>query len=213
MENPNVKFTWKSVFRFSIQIVGALARLHNWKPPIVHRDIKSKNLLVDHRNNVKIADLGLARFTTFDNRDTLFKARGSLAYMAPEVWHSSSSGQGLGFTPASDVYSFSIVLWEMVYRCVNGKWRVPYPNKHPFEIITKVAKENLRPEVNEWMPPLLVELLTKCWEPEFSKRPTCEELGKLLETIHQSYKVNKSEWNRIYINSRILSPTVSKKIM
>eukprot|EP01119_Soliformovum_irregulare_P020351 TRINITY_DN6570_c0_g1_i2.p1 TRINITY_DN6570_c0_g1~~TRINITY_DN6570_c0_g1_i2.p1 ORF type:complete len:1355 (+),score=350.46 TRINITY_DN6570_c0_g1_i2:292-4065(+) len=115
MEDPKFDFTWDTVFSFSIQIVEALGRLHSWKPVVVHRDIKSKNLLVDQKCNVKIADLGLARFTTFDNQDTLFKAKGSFAYMAPEVWNDSKTSSGsrakLGFTPKSDVYSFSVVLW------------------------------------------------------------------------------------------------------
>ena len=69
---------------------------------------------MDDRNTIKLSDLGLARFTTFDNQDTLFRAKGSLAYMAPEVWSSnadSPTDKGVGFTTKSDVYSFAIVLY------------------------------------------------------------------------------------------------------
>lgn len=70
--------------------------------------------IVDANGNIKIADLGLARFTTLNNHDTLFRARGSLAYMAPEVWEGATK-ESDGFTTKSDIYSCSIVLWVMYH--------------------------------------------------------------------------------------------------
>lgn len=50
MEKPNYKWNWKKVIKFSTQIIEALNSLHNWKPVVVHRDIKSHNLLSEHKN-------------------------------------------------------------------------------------------------------------------------------------------------------------------
>jgi serine/threonine protein kinase len=72
-----------------------------WKPAIVHRDLKSPNLLVDDSFNVKVADFGLARFQTPDNNRTLTQLRGTYAYLAPECY------AGEAFTTKSDVYRFA----------------------------------------------------------------------------------------------------------
>eukprot|EP01117_Protostelium_nocturnum_P007334 TRINITY_DN2624_c0_g1_i1.p1 TRINITY_DN2624_c0_g1~~TRINITY_DN2624_c0_g1_i1.p1 ORF type:complete len:1555 (-),score=571.21 TRINITY_DN2624_c0_g1_i1:63-4487(-) len=194
MEDPKYKFTWKRVLRFATQAAASLNSLHNWKPTIVHRDIKSHNMLVDANSILKIADLGLSRFTTFDNQDTLFRARGSLAYMAPEVWTSSSSKVGLGFTTKSDVYSYAIVLWEMMWRCYHGKWRIPYPNLFPFAIVTQVSKMNKRPDLDPGMPKPLIKLVQLCWDADPTKRPDCGQIVALLEEITAEFEENPSEW-------------------
>src|SRR5258708_5322744 len=86
----------------------------------------------------------------------------------------------------------------MIHRCFFGKWRVPYPNRHPFEIITKVAKENVRPEIDPLMPPPFVDILTKCWHPDPQTRPNCEEILQLLQVAHKDYKLHKDIWNSFY---------------
>ncbi|PRP74807.1 hypothetical protein PROFUN_06668 [Planoprotostelium fungivorum] len=194
MDDPKYKFTWKRVLRFATQAATSLNSLHNWKPTIVHRDIKSHNMLVDANSVLKIADLGLSRFTTFDNQDTLFRARGSLAYMAPEVWTSSTSRSGLGFTPKSDVYSYSIVLWEMMWRCYYGKWRLPFPNLFPFAIVTQVSKMNKRPDIDPNMPAPLLKLLQACWNADPEQRPTCGQIVSALECIIADYEQDDSGW-------------------
>lgn len=80
MCDPNYKISWKRVFRFCKQMTQGLQHLHNWTPCVVHRDIKSANMLVNNENIVKICDLGLARFVD-TNQITMFQARGSMAYM------------------------------------------------------------------------------------------------------------------------------------
>lgn len=58
MKRPDVVWDWDRFFRCSIQTVLGVASLHNWKPPILHRDVKSLNFLVDRFWNIKVADLG-----------------------------------------------------------------------------------------------------------------------------------------------------------
>jgi serine/threonine protein kinase len=96
MKREDYRITWKRVIKFAQQIVKGLNCLHRWIPCIVHRDVKSKNLLVDDRNSIKLSDLGLARFTTFDNQDTLFRAKGSLAYMVTYSIHYLLTFAGTG---------------------------------------------------------------------------------------------------------------------
>jgi len=93
--------TWPLVFHLADGAVRGILTLHSWKPVIVHRDLKSLNLLVsavhkkrinlitkqvDESWNVKVCDFGLSRFTDSENMSTLGKLRGTFAYCAPEVY-------------------------------------------------------------------------------------------------------------------------------
>jgi len=71
-----------------VEIVRAVNTLHNWKPQIVHRDLKSQNILVADNGSLKLCDLGLARSVapTTDNMATLGKVRGTYQYTAPELY-------------------------------------------------------------------------------------------------------------------------------
>ena len=78
--------------------------LHKRNPPIVHRDLKSPNLLVDKKYTVKVCDFGLSRLkaNTFLSSKS---AAGTPEWMAPEVLRDEPSNE------KSDVYSFGVILW------------------------------------------------------------------------------------------------------
>jgi serine/threonine protein kinase len=123
--------------------------------------------------------------------------------MAPEVWENASSKSGQGFTTKSDIYSMAIVLWEMMWRCSTGSWRLPFPDLHPYVIINEVVENGKRPETNSSMPPLLVSLLQSCWDPSPDKRPACSKVLEELKLIEAEYKENKEEWAR---NNSVQNP-------
>ena len=93
---------WKRMLKLSIDMCKAVNTLHSWNPPIVHRDLKSLNLLVDEYWTVKVTDFGLSRFTQGNqsNITTLGKLRGTYAYSAPELYF------GETYTTKADVYRF-----------------------------------------------------------------------------------------------------------
>jgi len=93
---------------FGMQICSGLAAAHSQKPPIIHRDIKPQNIVVttaDSETILKLADFGLAK--NIDPKLRMVSAAGTLLYMPPEGFHNYQ-------TPASDVYSVGIVLYEML---------------------------------------------------------------------------------------------------
>ena len=80
LQRKDYDITWPTYFRLAKEIVIGVRDLHAMDPPIVHRDLKSLNLLVDKNFSVKVADFGLSRFTEGENTDTLQKLRGTYAY-------------------------------------------------------------------------------------------------------------------------------------
>jgi len=83
LQSDKYDIGWDKTFRFALETVKGIECLHTWDPPIVHRDLKSLNLLVNEKWEVKVCDFGLSRFNTGSNLETLVKMRGTFAYCAP----------------------------------------------------------------------------------------------------------------------------------
>ena len=89
--------------------------LHSFKPPILHRDLKSLNLLLDECFRIKLADFGWTRVMA----ESMTGKIGTYQWMAPEVINNEK------YTEKADVYSFGIILWEIAsreppYKNING---------------------------------------------------------------------------------------------
>ncbi|XP_039166244.1 proline-rich receptor-like protein kinase PERK1 isoform X2 [Eucalyptus grandis] len=100
---------WPTRLKIALGSAKGVAYLHaDCDPKIIHRDIKAANILMDFDFEVKIADFGLARFTSESNRHVSSRLMGTFGYIAPE--HSSD---GIP-TEKSDVFSFGVVLLELI---------------------------------------------------------------------------------------------------
>lgn len=185
--------TWPFVFDTAIDILSGLLCLHYSNPPIVHRDLKSLNLLVTKNQSVKIGDFGTSRFTSGTDLSTLSKVRGTCSYCSPEVYH------GNAFTPKSDIFAFSIILWEMVNRCITGKYRVPY-TMNDFSIIYQVGSKNLRPTIPPTCPQSISDFMKLCWDLNPDTRPDTKMALQQIQEINQIYIKNKMEWDNICID-------------
>lgn len=185
---------WDRVFAFATGAVRGINSLHNWNPPILHRDLKSLNLLITDNWAIKIADFGLSRFHTGD-LSTLSKVRGTYAYCAPEVYF------GQLYTIKSDIYSMGIVIWELVTRCIRGRYERPFAeHKHiqyDFQIIIQAAKENLRPTIPQICPEGLANIIKICLDPNPEIRPTGIQLLEILLECEKVYLDNKKKWDKI----------------
>jgi hypothetical protein len=93
------------------------------------------------------------------------------------------------------------VLWELVTRCVNGKYIRPYQEHKElifdFQVIIKVAKTGIRPAMHEKCPQSFKELIEQTWTQTPDPRPTCQELLQKLEKIETEYLSKQSEWNAL----------------
>jgi len=113
---------WDLVLEFSSNMAGGIKDLHGHSPPIIHRDLKSLNILVTHDLICKVCDFGLSRLFTNDNK-TFTKICGTPAYVAPEIFLSSENAKA---TSKSDVYSMGIIIWELLNTVMMKKYTAPF---------------------------------------------------------------------------------------
>jgi len=193
LRSPEFVMTWDRFFSFAIETTAGLAVLHKAKPSILHRDMKTLNLLVDKDYHTKLCDFGLSRFNTGSNLATLSKCRGTYAYIAPEVYNCET------FTTKSDVYSVAIILWELIYRIINGKYLRPFQEfKHiqfDFQVLIQACKMKLRPTLPPETPPPLEQLVKKCWHEDRDSRLESWELILALKQLQADYRANPQPWD------------------
>ncbi|GJP39541.1 hypothetical protein CLOM_g23903 [Closterium sp. NIES-68] len=163
------KLSVQRVVHIALDIAEGLEYLHS--RGIVHRDVKSDNMLLDkHHRVVKIADFGVSRVQSEDS--TMHHKTGTYGYMAPEVLKERP------YDHKADVYSFGILLWE-VYCCDNP---FPYTDLDPDEIASTV-NQGLRPDIPSCCPPQLADLMRRCWHREPGRRPDMSEVVRKLKAF------------------------------
>ncbi|KAL7604374.1 serine/threonine-protein kinase STY13 [Lactuca sativa] len=171
IKNRRKKLAFKVVVQMALDLARGLSYLHSQK--IVHRDVKTENMLLDKSRTVKIADFGVARVEA-SNPNDMTGETGTLGYMAPEVLN------GNPYNRKCDVYSFGICLWE-IYCC-----DMPYPDLSFSEVTSAVVRQNLRPDMPRCCPSSLANVMKKCWDANPDKRPEMDEVVTLLEAIDTS---------------------------
>ncbi|KAJ8754131.1 hypothetical protein K2173_002029 [Erythroxylum novogranatense] len=147
--------------------------LHKRNPPIVHRDLKSPNLLVDKKYTVKVCDFGLSRLkaNTFLSSKS---AAGTPEWMAPEVLRDEPSNE------KSDVYSFGVILWEIV------TLQQPWSNLNPAQVVAAVGFKGKRLEIPRDLNPQVAALIEACWANEPWKRPSFANIMESLKSLIKS---------------------------
>uniref|UniRef100_A0A7C9AHE2 Protein kinase domain-containing protein n=1 Tax=Opuntia streptacantha TaxID=393608 RepID=A0A7C9AHE2_OPUST len=124
----NIEFNWQIRSRICIGIARGLAFLHEEvRPHIVHRDIKASNILLDKDLTPKISDFGLAKLIPANVTHVSTRVAGTLGYLAPEY---AIRGQ---LTRRADVYSFGVLLVEIVSGRNNTNKRLPIGERYLLE--------------------------------------------------------------------------------
>lgn len=169
-------------------IAKGLQVLHQSNPPIIHRDIKSMNILlkeaiVDEHSEVlaKIADFGISDFLYLpkSSNEINNKIAGTVQWMAPELFNSEFPSF------KSDIYAFGVLMWEVFSE------QIPYADSYDEDgyklsldqISIKVILEDIRPHMEAILPDTkeeIKELMKKCWATDKDARP---ELNEVIETL------------------------------
>src|SRR5438270_799583 len=152
--------SWKEKLKSLERITEGLHWLHEAK--ITHRDFHSGNIFFGN-NGAMIGDLGLSKSATSESTDNN-ENYGIIPYMAPEIF------QGKKYTEKSDIYSFGMIMWEVM----TGR-RPFWDRNHDTDLIIDIV-DGLRPPIVTNAPGGYIELMKECWNPDPEKRSTAYSL-------------------------------------
>jgi serine/threonine protein kinase len=169
----------KAVVTMALDVCRGMAYLHGFQPPLLHRDLKSSNLLCGPGGSIKICDFGLSTVANVSDSTEMQdgnKGRvcGTAQWMAPEIL------QHEVFTGAADVYSFGVVLGEMI----SGE--VPWRGLNAPAVAVRVCLEGLRPDLPPGTPSPVADLTARCVHEFPTSRPAFRELLELLSSLLES---------------------------
>lgn len=151
------------------QALSAVAYLHSLN--IIHRDIKSENLLLDDQNNVKLSDFGFAvQLRPNQTEYWTENFEGTMGWFDPGSWFYIKN-KGHSYDKKTDVYSCGILLSVLF-----GDDFLPYSNKQSPYALEKAIRNGESPLIDPGIPAATAQLMTKCWDIHRSKRPTVQEI-------------------------------------
>uniref|UniRef100_A0A671YFK4 mitogen-activated protein kinase kinase kinase n=1 Tax=Sparus aurata TaxID=8175 RepID=A0A671YFK4_SPAAU len=177
---PSLLMDW------AMGIAGGMNYLHLHK--IIHRDLKSPNMLITYDDSVKISDFGTSK--ELSDKSTKMSFAGTVAWMAPEVIRNEPVSEKV------DIWSFGVVLWEML----TGE--VPYKDVDSSAIIWGVGNNSLQLPVPEGCPDSFKLLLRQCWNCKPRNRPSFRQIllhldiasADILSTPQETYFQSQVEW-------------------
>ncbi|GMP83463.1 hypothetical protein CsSME_00037363 [Camellia sinensis var. sinensis] len=192
--------TWSIRMNIAIETASALAYLH--ASDIIHRDIKTNNILLDNNFCVKVADFGLSRLFPNDVTHVSTAPQGTPGYVDPE-YH-----QCYQLTDKSDVYSFGVVLVELISSMpavdiTRHRQEINLANLAINRIQNRTLDELVDPTLGfkldssiERMIKSVAEVAFRCLQLEKEMRPTMDEVLEALKDINQYKNENTGEGER-----------------
>uniref|UniRef100_A0A672ISL5 Protein kinase domain-containing protein n=1 Tax=Salarias fasciatus TaxID=181472 RepID=A0A672ISL5_SALFA len=181
----------EQIMTWAIQIAKGMHYLHAEAPvKVIHRDLKSRNVVMTADKVLKICDFGASKFLSHTTHMTVV---GTFPWMAPEVI------QSLPVSETCDTYSYGVVLWEMLTR------EVPFKGFEGLQVAWLVVEKQERLTIPTSCPASFAELMRKCWQADPKERPQFKQVLVTLETMANdsrlpdqcnSFLHHKDQWRR-----------------
>ncbi|XP_043926027.1 macrophage colony-stimulating factor 1 receptor-like [Protopterus annectens] len=175
------------LLKFSNDVAQGMAFLSSKN--CIHRDLAARNILVSNGRVAKICDFGLARDIM---NDTNYVVKGNARL--PVKWMAPESIFECVYTVQSDVWSYGILLWE-IFSLGKG----PYPSMAVDSKFYKLIKDGYQMSRPDFAPPQMYDIMQSCWKLEPTRRPTFEQIGKLIKEQLRDLSLSQDYENITYL--------------
>ncbi|EXX57799.1 Ssk22p [Rhizophagus irregularis DAOM 197198w] len=189
--------SWKIKLKKLFDMIGGLKDLHNSN--IIHQDYHSGNIFSKetkgkYKTSAITGDFGISK-SAIESSDDDNEVYGIIPYVAPEIF------QGQKYTKASDIYSYGMIMWELM------TGRRPFWDKsHDTNLIIEIC-DGLRPPIVTNAPEGYIELMQECWHSDPNKRPNAHEICDIFTRYGSKLYYQNESYNQTkIINSPDIGP-------